>query len=213
MSKKYKINEIFASIQGEGEYVGTAVVFIRFSGCNLNCDFCDTIHKPYKEMTAVQILEECNQVGENIPHIVLTGGEPALQLDEDLINLLSKEFYLHLETNGTKCMKTKVLENLLHICISPKEYEDVPNLLIQLRQIGYPQERVSLKFLYESNNQKIHEYLKTFKNTKYCQLTNLYIQPIDDINRKKNLVDAIKFVKENTKYQLSVQLHKLLNIK
>ena len=48
---KYKVNEIFYSIQGEGKNAGTAVVFIRLAECNLKCDFCDTKHEDYKEMT------------------------------------------------------------------------------------------------------------------------------------------------------------------
>jgi organic radical activating enzyme len=97
---KYKINEIFYSIQGEGFYTGTPAVFIRFSGCNLNCDFCDTAHESYKEYNIKEIYDKIKSYPSK--RIVLTGGEPFLQTDKALVNFLhSKDYLIHCETNGS----------------------------------------------------------------------------------------------------------------
>ena len=68
-----KINEIFYSLQGEGFYTGTAAVFVRFSGCNLTCDFCDTEHQSGTLMTDEAILEAISAYPT--PYVILTGGE------------------------------------------------------------------------------------------------------------------------------------------
>jgi 7-carboxy-7-deazaguanine synthase len=119
--KSYKINEIFYSIQGEGRNVGMPCVFVRFSGCNLACNYCDTRHIPHKKMVAEAILEiltfhEC-------PNVVFTGGEPMLQLDLILLLLLKQyHFKLFLETNGT-IDKPAVLEMMDWVTISPKNLD------------------------------------------------------------------------------------------
>ena len=75
-----KINEIFYSLQGEGFYTGTAAIFIRFSGCNLKCDFCDTLHESGEFLSDEEILQKISLFESK--HIVLTGGEPSLWIDE-----------------------------------------------------------------------------------------------------------------------------------
>ena len=95
-----KINEIFYSIQGEGYYTGVPAIFIRFSGCNLNCEFCDTDHSLGKIMSDEEILDIIRKFPAK--HVVLTGGEPSMQLDDCFLSLLKAQgFYLQIETNGT----------------------------------------------------------------------------------------------------------------
>ena len=70
-----KINEIFYSLQGEGYHTGTPAIFVRFSGCNLKCDFCDTQHEEGKMMTDDEIIAEVKK--NTAVTVVLTGGEPS----------------------------------------------------------------------------------------------------------------------------------------
>lgn len=99
----YKINEIFMSLQGEGSRVGTKNIFIRFSKCNLACYFCDTEFESGKIMTKEDILDAIGDF--NCKNIIMTGGEPLLQVDKDLFDLLKqKGYFLCIETNGSiKC--------------------------------------------------------------------------------------------------------------
>ena len=78
-----RINDIFYSLQGEGRNTGRAAIFIRFAGCNLRCSFCDTQFNEYREMTDEQILNEIAQYPSRF--VVLTGGEPTLQVDEPFL--------------------------------------------------------------------------------------------------------------------------------
>lgn len=103
--KTARINEIFYSYQGEGPYQGVQQLFIRFSGCNINCEFCDTNHSGYKIYTAKELLEE---ITDNYIHsISITGGEPLLQADflVDFLPMLKHKVYL--ETNGTLVSELK----------------------------------------------------------------------------------------------------------
>ena len=85
----YKVNEIFHSLQGEGYNTGTASVFIRLSGCNLHCSFCDTRHEEGTLMSLPEIVEQVMRY-PTAPLIVLTGGEPSLWIDEDFVAGLKK---------------------------------------------------------------------------------------------------------------------------
>ena len=81
-----KINEIFYSLQGEGYYTGTPAVFIRFSGCNLKCSFCDTRHEEGVLMSDDEIIAEVGKYPAVT--VILTGGEPSLWIDEAFIDRL-----------------------------------------------------------------------------------------------------------------------------
>ena len=96
-----KINEIFYSLQGEGFHTGTAAVFVRFSGCNLKCDFCDTRHEEGTWMEDAAIIETVNQYPAKF--VILTGGEPSLWIDDELIDRLHQAGkQVCIETNGTR---------------------------------------------------------------------------------------------------------------
>lgn len=111
------VNEIFYSIQGEGMNVGTPVIFIRLSGCNLDCTFCDTNHKDGNLMKLVDIEKELGKY--NCRFICWTGGEPCMQLTEEITSWFTQKGYTQwIETNGT----LPIPRGLHHITISPKQF-------------------------------------------------------------------------------------------
>ena len=185
----YKVNEIFYSIQGEGYYAGKPAVFIRFSGCNLKCPWCDTKHESGTIYTKEQLegeVERLTQGNESIL-IVFTGGEPTLQLSED--EELLPKYYRAIETNGTN----KVPDWIDWITISPKtdiKFKDFRN---------FPDE---IKVVYESKRKIYLEYLKHLGG-------RLYLQPLEQ-NGKMNIAETLEYIKQNPEYTLSVQLHKLI---
>ena len=115
-----KICEIFESIQGEGDLVGTPTLFIRMSGCNLNCDYCDSkYHQGIKFDRSVEELVECIKLS-NKDYICWTGGEPTLQIrdiSEVIIHTSNKHYSL--ETNGTQRVFNPFLFD--SITVSPKD--------------------------------------------------------------------------------------------
>ena len=110
-----RINDIFYSLQGEGHNTGRAAVFVRFAGCNLRCSFCDTEFDTYREMSDEEILAAIS--GYPARFVVLTGGEPTLQVDEAFIELLHQHGYeVAMESNGTR----PAPRNLDWLTVSPK---------------------------------------------------------------------------------------------
>ncbi len=109
-----KINEIFYSLQGEGFHTGTPAVFVRFSGCNLKCSFCDTRHEEGILMSDEEILRAISAFPSNV--VILTGGEPSLWIDQAFIDLLHRAGkYICIETNGTKPLPKGTPLQLTHI--------------------------------------------------------------------------------------------------
>lgn len=191
-----RFNEIFYSIQGEGYFTGTPVIFIRFAGCNLNCSFCDTDFSWKFDLTINELLKRI----EKYPayHIVLTGGEPSLQLkiskrgySEFVRVLRDKGYYVHIETNGTK----KLPNNIDWITVSPKEVE-YPNSLIVERGNA-------IKIIYQGQDIKKYEKM---------DFDYFYLQPLEK-NGKTNVKECVKMVKDNPKWKLSIQTQKILKIK
>ncbi|MDI6758382.1 MAG: 7-carboxy-7-deazaguanine synthase QueE [Candidatus Omnitrophota bacterium] len=104
MSVKGKIAEVFDSVQGEGIYLGERQLFVRFFGCNLNCDYCDTKQASFLEYGHQELLEEIKLYGNGYHSVSFTGGEPLLQKDflkETLILFCKAGYKNYLETNGT----------------------------------------------------------------------------------------------------------------
>ncbi len=98
-----KVIEIFTSLQGEGVLMGTPTTFVRFEGCNLDCQWCDTKYarEGGREMTPHQVLDEVEE--RNVPFVCLTGGEPMLQegILEVIEELLDSDHHVTIETNGS----------------------------------------------------------------------------------------------------------------
>lgn len=196
MDHIYHINEIFSTLQGEGFYTGRPSIFIRFSGCNIKCPFCDTLHQKSRLYTLDQICEQIN-VWPNIRHAVLTGGEPGLQVDEALITALHKAGkYVAIETNGT----LPIPPNIDWITCSPKvEWCNVPLVLNKCDE---------LKVVYIGDEQDLSSYLNI-----QCQVR--YIQPCDSKNQSQNtrtLQQAIKYCLTHPQWDLSLQTHKIIGI-
>lgn len=196
--KKYRINEIFYSLQGEGKYTGHAAVFVRFSGCNLRCPFCDTDFKQFTEMTAAEIVSRVNE-WKNCGFVVLTGGEPTLQVDKELVGMLKDEgFYVAMETNGTG----HVPENVDWVTLSPKScfVSHAPALVTM----------------------KVNEVKVVFDGIHdpkpYGQLgEDLYLnlQPCDTGDEHKNREvtrQCVEYIKQHPQWHLSLQTHKLISI-
>ena len=194
-TKKYKVNEIFYSLQAEGRNAGTPAVFVRFAGCNLQCPFCDTNHEPFVEMTKDEIearVKELDPSGEAI--VVITGGEPTLQLTEK--EPMFENRYTAMETNGI----IKAPRWVKWVTISPK------TKLSQAKLANASE----LKFLYGWFDDKyLTEVIEPF-STLYG--IKLYIQPTADKDGKFDVIPAAEFAKAHPVWRLSLQWHKLFNI-
>ena len=198
--KKYKINEIFYSIQGEGYHTGTPAVFIRFAGCNLKCDFCDTDHADVKkELSAADILAEIQMYPS--PIVILTGGEPTMQIDEALIKALKMQgLKVHVETNGTIAIPYLVD----WITLSPKYYQTKFFAKEYFSKECEKKHLINeLKVIYDGD-----VGLTTFLGGCFTA-DHYYLQPMSG----KNTAEVIKFIKANPSWKLSLQTHKLLNIR
>ena len=111
--------EIFYSLQGEGLRTGQATVFVRFAGCNLACDFCDTDFRVKETYTLEALADEIARVGQDCRWVCFTGGEPTLHNLLPLCELLhARGYQLQIETNGTR---PRPAWNIDHITVSPKQ--------------------------------------------------------------------------------------------
>ena len=196
----YRVNDIFYSLQGEGRNTGRAAVFVRFAGCNLRCGFCDTEFNSYREMTADAILEAIVPYPSRF--IVLTGGEPTLQVNEEFVTLLHHHGYeVAMESNGTRPAPM----NLDWLTVSPKEIRKEPDE----RKVAWRQPD-ELKVVFDETTDP-----KVF--IAHFQLPPLlYLQPCDtgDPERNKRILQAcVSYIEQHPEWRLSLQTHKLIDIK
>ena len=116
---KTKINEIFASIQGEGPVVGFKQLFIRFCGCNINCDYCDTEFQTGTEYTPAELAQKITSEYnlKTFHSISLTGGEPLLSAEflKEFLPLIKEKTKIYLETNATMPEKFELIKNYIDI--------------------------------------------------------------------------------------------------
>ncbi|KJV27596.1 7-cyano-7-deazaguanine reductase [Aquitalea magnusonii] len=208
----YTVKEIFYTLQGEGRQAGRAAVFCRFSGCNLwsgreedrskaVCQFCDTDFVGTgpdggKFATAAElaarIASEWPAGSGGTPYVVCTGGEPLLQLDAALIEALHAEgFEIAVETNGTIAAPA----GIDWICVSPKA--------------GAPLLQTSgneLKLVYPQATQLP-------ETVAHLQFDTFYLQPMDGPELAANTRAAIAYCMAHPRWRLSVQTHKVVNIR
>lgn len=195
--------EIFKSIQGEGANAGMAAVFVRLACCNLSCWYCDTDWSQGSKMKVLDILEEVNKLSnpENYSKnlLIWTGGEPTLQLTDEIIELF-QEYYNCIETNGTNPVPARID----YISCSPKVSPEVLRTnFTHVNEFRYPI--------------KVGDFLPDI--TELPEADNYFVSPIFLGEEKKrlqqideNIFYTINLIKNNPQWRLSLQLHKLLNI-
>lgn len=208
----YSVKEIFYSLQGEGHRTGRPSVFCRFAGCNLwsgreedraksVCRFCDTEFVGTdgslggKFGTATCLADRIASLwpeGQDRRYVVLTGGEPLLQVDTHLIGALhARGFEVAVETNGS----LEAPEGIDWLCVSPKA--NAPWILRKGDELklAYPQENLLPDAIAD------------------CEFEHYQIQPIDGPYSAANTRAAIAFCQANTRWNLSLQTHKILKIR
>jgi 7-carboxy-7-deazaguanine synthase len=207
----YAVKEIFLTLQGEGVHTGRRAVFLRFAGCNLwsgrevdretaACRFCDTDFVgtdgqnggkfPDADHLAQQVRDHWGDVG-GTPYVVITGGEPLLQLDNALIEALhARGFEIGVESNGT----LPAPFGIDWLCISPKAGSDTVQRSGNELKLVWPQSG--------SDWQAMQEW----------SFDHFLIQPMDGPMLAENRKACIDFILANPRWRLSTQTHKVLGI-
>lgn len=206
----YSVKEIFYTLQGEGANAGRAAVFCRFAGCNLwsgreqdretaQCLFCDTdfvgTNGPGggRFATATDLAHACRAEADSAGPslVVLTGGEPMLQVDDALIDALHGEgFEIAIETNGTLAVPASID----WICVSPKAGTELKQRTGHELKLVYPQDGL----LPEAVEDLV--------------FTHRFLQPMDGPDRDRNTALAVAYCKAHPRWRLSLQSHKLIGI-
>jgi 7-carboxy-7-deazaguanine synthase len=205
----YAVKEIFLTLQGEGMQAGRRAVFLRFAGCNLwsgreadragaQCNFCDTDFVGLDGVNggrydAAGLAAKAAALWRRGPRplVVITGGEPMLQLDAALIDALhAAGFEIAVETNGT----LPAPAGLDWICVSPKAGTEVVQRAGDELKLVWPQPGIDPDALTG------------------WDFRHFLIQPMDCADREAALAEAIDFVMRNPDWSLSLQTHKLLGL-
>lgn len=208
----YAVKEIFLTLQGEGAQAGRRAVFCRFSGCNLwtgrekdrgkaICQFCDTdfvgtdgtLGGKYSDASALAatVAETWGSGGKD-RYVVLTGGEPMLQVDAALIDALhDRGFTIAIETNGTFA----VPRSIDWICVSPKAGSELVQMSGDELKLVWPQAGSDVERLAA------------------LDFTHRLIQPLDDAQAAGNVRACIDLVMDDPRWRLSLQTHKSLGLR
>jgi organic radical activating enzyme len=217
----YRVNNIFYSLQGEGRHTGRAAVFVRFAGCNLSCPFCDTEFDTFLDMSGDDIMQAILHYPTRFA--VLTGGEPTLQADGALVDLLHSHGYtVAMESNGTHPAPAAID----WLTVSPKStggrWKEVaasrmPNeLKVIFDEDTAPEaylsglDIASLHLPHRRNEINEDELL-----TLNSSLLTLSLQPCDTGDAKRNARITrlcVDYVKKHPHWSLSLQTHKLIGI-
>lgn len=199
------INEVFVSIQGEGSEVGMKAVFVRFSGCNLKCDFCDTkrASDDYIWISTKDIVDYI--VRATTYNVIFTGGEPTLQMNaiNDIMNQLGNDYDFYIETNGTNVIDTTGFKG---ITISPKESIDYT-----LWSKVYHPDIITWKYV--TDNYNIDNLISEigFRN-----MDNVYLMPKGVTPEELSINTSLilnKIEKTNTVAKLGLRLHILMGLR
>ena len=209
----YSVKEIFYTLQGEGGQAGTPAVFCRFAGCNLwtgreqdraqaICQFCDTDFVGTdgtlggKFDTATLLADTIAAqwpAGASHRLVVLTGGEPLLQVDAALIDALhAQQFRIAVESNGT----VKAPDGIDWLCISPKAGAPFVQRSGQELKLVWPQPGFDLQSLERDT-----------------QFTHRFLQPMDGLLQRQNTATCIDACLAHPAWRLSLQTHKLTGIR
>ena len=207
----YSVKEIFLTLQGEGAQAGRRAVFCRFAGCNLwtgreadrakaVCKFCDTDFvgtdgtgggKFADAGALAAAVAACWGDGAEHRYVVLTGGEPMLQVDDALIDALhAAGFTIAIESNGTHA----VPRSIDWICISPKAGSELVQTSGDELKLVWPQAGSDLDRLAA------------------LDFAHRLIQPLDDPQRADNVAACVDLVQRDPRWRLSLQTHKLLGL-
>ncbi|MCM1483956.1 MAG: 7-carboxy-7-deazaguanine synthase QueE [Muribaculaceae bacterium] len=186
----YRVNEIFYSLQGEGFHTGTAAVFLRMSGCNRQCTFCDTDHASYRVLTADEIVREVMQHPARF--IVITGGEPLLQLDKELIDALHHAgFSIAVETNGSIAPP----EGIDWVTCSPKAQ---PWAIVECNEV----------------KAVLHPSVDIEAISRHFKARHYFLQPCTDPHSGiANTAQTVEYILAHPEWRLSLQTHRILDIR
>lgn len=191
---KLNINEIFYSLQGEGDRVGEPSIFIRLTKCNLTCSFCDTDFAEGEDMSLPDILSVLSKYPSK--WIIWTGGEPTLQLKEEHLQFFKDKGYRQaIETNGTRAVSSLID----YITCSPKvNYKKVKLKIPCVDEIRIPL----------AKGDALPDISIFPKAKKY------FVSPIFDGDKfnQENVAYCVELVKANPQWTLSLQIHKLIFI-
>ncbi|OAN52309.1 7-carboxy-7-deazaguanine synthase [Paramagnetospirillum marisnigri] len=202
----YTVKEIFPSLQGEGIQAGRAAIFLRFAACNLwngreedrakaACGFCDTDFVGGEKFPDAETLAErvagLWPVGQGNRYVVVTGGEPALQLDAVLVAALhDRGFQVAIETNGTLALAS----GIDWVCVSPKAGCDLVVTSGDELKLVYPQAGAPPE---------------AFERLGF---THFLLQPMDGPDREANTREALRHCLTHPRWRLSLQTHKIIGI-
>ena len=208
----YSVKEIFYTLQGEGLRTGRPSVFCRFSGCNLwsgreedrlsaTCQFCDTEFvgtdgtlggKFQDSLSLAKEISSLWPINKKNRYVVLTGGEPLLQVDKPLIDALHEyDFEIAVETNGT----ITAPEGIDWICVSPK---------------------AGAEWIQKSGDELKLIYPQPLLHPSMVRITGFdhyLLQPMDGTNQRENILKTIQYCQNNPEWKLSIQTHKMLEIR
>ena len=210
----FKVVEIFESINGEGMRAGELAVFVRMKGCNLSCNYCDTMWAneadcEFEEMTADRIVERVKKSG--IKNVTLTGGEPLLQKDADkLLKLFSdeKDIRVEIETNGSVNLSPFLKYENTSFTMDYKLPESDMEKYMDLENFKILRKKDTLKFVASSVNdlKKANDIIVKYD---LIDRVNIIFSPVFG---KIELTDIVDFLKDNklNDVRMQLQMHKFI---